>query len=349
MSVQSLSSNAPILDLFKQRRDAMQSMESAVQSGDLTTAQQSLSQVQAATQTLQGGQNQQSPSDGAPNNPYASTLKADLTSLMSAVQSGDLAGAQSALQQFQTDKGNAPWMSNATQSQSQNGSNPSSAPSFLEALAKGSQSGASGLATFLQADAVPPSGGASNSGTTGSNSFITDFTSLLSALSSGNTSGAASSAATLQNDLQSLLGSTSSPTAASGPSAGNSSSFLTDLQSLIGAAQSSNTAGAQQAAGNLASDLQNAIIGLINQAGGHHHHHHGMPAPAANSSTQSAPATPGASASDPDGDGDAAGNMANGAGALNNIVSAYQALASYADTAPTSNSPPNGSQSGTTL
>lgn len=72
----------------------MQALSSAVQSGDMTSAQQALTQLQQdsplVAQALQSG-------DSSSDSPQVSALK----SLASAVQSGDASAAQSALSQLQ--------------------------------------------------------------------------------------------------------------------------------------------------------------------------------------------------------------------------------------------------------
>lgn len=85
---------------FAQRRQDFKSLSDALQSGDLTGAQQAYAALQkdaparAAGQGQQGGQ-QQSGNGSSPQNAFAS--------LGQALQSGDLSGAQQAFSQLQND------------------------------------------------------------------------------------------------------------------------------------------------------------------------------------------------------------------------------------------------------
>lgn len=78
-----------------QRRTDFQSLASALQSGDLTTAQQALAQLQKDSPRLAQAMNSTTTSD----NPRVTDLK----SLASALQSGDIAGAQQAMVKLQQD------------------------------------------------------------------------------------------------------------------------------------------------------------------------------------------------------------------------------------------------------
>ena len=102
MSVSSIGSGSnSISDLLNQRRQSLQAMEASVQSGDLASAQQSLASVQSDTSSLQST----SSSTSQAVNPYRSTLATDLTSLSSALQSGQTTQAQTALAKLQSDLG----------------------------------------------------------------------------------------------------------------------------------------------------------------------------------------------------------------------------------------------------
>jgi DNA-binding FadR family transcriptional regulator len=76
---------------MQQRKTDWQSLASALQSGDLTGAQQAFSSLQA----MQTGGNQ-----GASS---TSPISSDFTALGKAIQSGDLNAAQTAFQKLQTD------------------------------------------------------------------------------------------------------------------------------------------------------------------------------------------------------------------------------------------------------
>ena len=111
MSVSTVGSNtSSIADLLNQRRQNLQAMEAAVQSGNLGAAQQALTSVQGDTASLQASTTDGSNTDGSSQggNPYRSSLATDLTSLSSALQSGDTTQAQAALTSFQTDLASAP-------------------------------------------------------------------------------------------------------------------------------------------------------------------------------------------------------------------------------------------------
>jgi hypothetical protein len=152
---------------------------------------------------------------------------------------------------------------------------------------------------------------------TSANSFLDNLKSLLASTLSGDTSGAETAANALQTEIQGVTGGT--PGTTSG--AGNGSSqnpFVNDLETLISAAQSGDTAGAQQAAGAVAKDLQGAI-------GGHHHHHHH----AGVRGSESTPSTTGTTATSENAPATAAG--AGGAsGPLAAAQQAYQLLMDFA-------------------
>jgi hypothetical protein len=95
--VSSAASNAALQRLFQQRNQDLASLESAVQSGNIATAQQSLTTLQQDTQTIQstldptGDQSTNSSTTGSSSqNSFAS----DLAGLLQAVQSGDIATAR---------------------------------------------------------------------------------------------------------------------------------------------------------------------------------------------------------------------------------------------------------------
>jgi hypothetical protein len=243
MSLSAVGSNANVVDLFKQRRNAMQAMEAAVQQGSIEAAQQNLATVQQDSQNIQSIlDNSNGSSD---TNPYRSTLKTDLTNLTNSVASGDIASAQTALSQFQQDKqafeggagspSSTPWQGDSAMGQ------PNSILGDVQSL----------FLSALSGDAA----GAQNAATS-----LTNDLKNAAGVPVAPTSQASSST-------------TSQPTTAS--SASNSASaFLNDLKSLIDAAQSGDTNGAQQAALKLAADSQNAIGGPSGATGHHHQHHH---------------------------------------------------------------------------
>lgn len=112
------SSNSVLLQLFQQRNQALASLESAVQSGNIGTAQQSLTALQQDTQTIQstldppgdqstGGQGTGSSSGQPAGSSAQSTFASDLTALLQAVQSGNTATAQQDATAVQNDLQNA--------------------------------------------------------------------------------------------------------------------------------------------------------------------------------------------------------------------------------------------------
>jgi DNA-binding FadR family transcriptional regulator len=83
-------------DSYKKQRADFQSLASALQSGDLSSAQQAFAQLQQDNPRLANALNSAS-SDSD------STRLTDLKSLSSALQSGDVSGAQQAMAQLQQD------------------------------------------------------------------------------------------------------------------------------------------------------------------------------------------------------------------------------------------------------
>jgi|ERR1035437_1083005 iron uptake system EfeUOB component EfeO/EfeM len=83
---------------FKQRAQDFKALQTALQSGDVTTAQQAFASLQKDMQTS-------SKAAGATSNQSSQTsqLGADFQTLQSALQSGDLSGAQSAFATLKQD------------------------------------------------------------------------------------------------------------------------------------------------------------------------------------------------------------------------------------------------------
>jgi hypothetical protein len=244
------SSSQSILQLIHQRKDAMKSMISAVQSGDISSAQSSLSTLQQDSQGIGSvlGADPSSQSGASSQ----SKSKTDVAAIFSAVQAGDLSGAQSALQAAQLDRG------------------------------AGSE-GAGTTFTVSSSSAIPPA--PSPTSTTSSPSaaavsartLLSDLNSVLSSILAGDGTNAQSAAGMLTNDVQTLTGPQTASSSPSSPTPGSGAgAFLSDLQSLASAAASNNSAGEQQAAQNLVNDIQNAGSGAGRIGGGHHRHggHH---------------------------------------------------------------------------
>ena len=105
MSVSSVSSSSSVIQtdwrsLVNQFKQDFKQLASSLQSGDLTGAQQAYSALQQLQQSNQaGGQSSNAQQASSTNNP----IQNDFAALGSALQSGDLSGAQSAFSQLQTD------------------------------------------------------------------------------------------------------------------------------------------------------------------------------------------------------------------------------------------------------
>ena len=126
---------------------------------------------------------------------------------------------------------------------------------------------------------------AATGGDSAPSSFLTDLKTLLAAAGSGDSTGTQSAAAALQAGIQSVFGdqNAAGTDAATDSTAGTRNSFVSDLQKLISSAEAGDTAGARQAAGSLAKDIQGALSGPGPVGGHHHHHHHVESADAADS------------------------------------------------------------------
>lgn len=166
MSVPGMSataSNAGILQLFQLRSQALKSLESAVRSGDIGTAQDALATLDEDTQytPFSSSDSAAQSSDSSSSGGFAP----DLTALLQAVQSGNLADAQQAASAFQNDLQNAAQQVDPT--------------------------GTTSTSTTSQSTNSTSSGG-----------FASDLTVLMQAVQSGNLADAQQAASTLQNDMQ---------------------------------------------------------------------------------------------------------------------------------------------------
>lgn len=96
MSIAGISStsafNQPSIAAFQQRRNDFQELSSALQSGDLSSAQAAFNDLSNLSQSSSTGQ-------AAPN----SQIAQDFAAVGQALQSGDIAGAQQAFANFQQD------------------------------------------------------------------------------------------------------------------------------------------------------------------------------------------------------------------------------------------------------
>jgi hypothetical protein len=157
MSLSGINTGSPpsIADLLKQRRQDLQTMEGAVQSGDMTAAQQALANMQTDSQNLQSALG--SAAGQGNGNPYQSSVKTDLTSLVMAAQSGGNGGTMEIFVQIQ-ESPQAPLTGAASGAPSAAPSNdPQSAfmsdlQSLISAVQSGDMNGAQTAATALQKD-----------------------------------------------------------------------------------------------------------------------------------------------------------------------------------------------------
>ena len=214
MDLSALGSNSDnsIFDVLKQRREAMQAMEAAVQCGDIQTAQQNLATVQQNTQGIQaatGNSNTQ-------QNPYQSTLKTDLSNLINAVQGGNIGTAQSTLQTLQQDsQAIADPGPNNVASNQPNSPFLNDLTNLLNSVVLGDSTGVQTAATALQQDlqavfgtTPPPSTQTTSASTTSDrsqNSFVNDLQALISAAGANDATGMQTAAKNLAQDIQSAV------------------------------------------------------------------------------------------------------------------------------------------------
>jgi hypothetical protein len=100
-----------LTSIYAQQRQDFQALAKAVNAGDISQAQQALSGLQGDAQATPAtastsGQTSQSGSG------LGVQIKADFSSLLSAVQSGDITGAQKALASLQQDSNSASQIAN---------------------------------------------------------------------------------------------------------------------------------------------------------------------------------------------------------------------------------------------
>lgn len=92
---------ADLRGLFHQRRVDFKAMASAVESGDQTAAQTALQNYQKDVQTIDSAVG---PTESSGSSDFAAQIKTDLSNLTSAVQSGSMSDAQTALKAYEQDK-----------------------------------------------------------------------------------------------------------------------------------------------------------------------------------------------------------------------------------------------------
>ncbi|MGO9018619.1 MAG: hypothetical protein ACLQVJ_09755 [Syntrophobacteraceae bacterium] len=190
----------------------------------------------------------------------------DFNQLGQALQSGDLAGAQSAFATLQQD------MQNVSQSQSQSGQQQSNWSALASALQSGDLAGAQQAFAALQTNHHHHhhhSGGSQGTGSDsdGNSTINSDFNTLAQSLQSGNLKGAQQAFAALQQDIQSI-GQTQGgqQTSQSSQQTSQTGQQSNPLSTLANALQSGDLAGAQQAFATLMQDAQSAAANFFNSS-----------------------------------------------------------------------------------
>ena len=241
-------------------------------------------------------------------------IRKDFNQLASALQSGDLSGAQSAyssIQQLLQD--------NQSSSNSISGSNGTSTiqndfATLGQALQSGDLSQAQSAFSQLQSDfkaasqsaqALPPGedqyvSGASQQGLSVAQQVQQDYAQLASALQSGDLSKAQSAFASLKQELQSQGASTTqASTQSSTNSSSGSDSIANDFNTIGEALSSGNLSQAQNAFSQLQADIrsvqqaaasqtQSLTQGLLSLLEGRHHHRGGDSSSGQNSTSTTA-------------------------------------------------------------
>ena len=162
---------------LSQIQQGFQSLASALQSGNLTGAQQAFTALQQLLPNSSAGNQTQTGQSGSGQNQFAT----DLSALGQALQSGNVTQAQQAFAKLQQDM------------QSVQGQH------HHHRHHHGSSSTQSTNSTTSNSSAQSTNG-------SGQNQFATDFNALGQALQSGDLSGAQAAFATLQQDMQSAAG-----------------------------------------------------------------------------------------------------------------------------------------------
>lgn len=104
MTISAVNGNgSSISALFHQRRADFKAMSQDVQSGNISAAATALQAYQQDAQNIQS-QLGASNSGSSSGSPYSSKFQNDIASLTSAIQSGSIASAQTALQAYQQDR-----------------------------------------------------------------------------------------------------------------------------------------------------------------------------------------------------------------------------------------------------
>ena len=228
-------------------------------------------------------------------NPFQQ-IQQDFSQLASALQSGDLADAQSAYSGIQKVLQGNQSASNSTAGSSGSSTIQNDFTALGQALQSGDLTQAQGAFSQLQNDfqsarqsrssATPPPPAQDQFVSTTQSparQVQQDYSQLASALQSGNLTDAQSAFAALQQALQTQAG----PNAASSTnSTGSSDPIANDFNALGQALSSGNLTQAQSAFAQLQNDVQSArqnaasqsqglAKALLDSTKGHHHHHHG--------------------------------------------------------------------------
>ena len=103
MSVSGVS-QSDLYALLLQRRLDFQTMSKAVKAGNTSAAQGALTSYQADVQSIDAATGTSDADSTTQSSPFATKIKTDLTTLTSAVQSGDMSSAQSALKAYAQDQ-----------------------------------------------------------------------------------------------------------------------------------------------------------------------------------------------------------------------------------------------------
>jgi hypothetical protein len=254
--------------VWRTRHQSIAEMVNDVQSGNISGAQQALGQLQQADKTL-GITEGSSTSDGSTDSSTSSSVstsstsvrsRVDLSSLMSAVQSGDLTSAQTAWKNIQASSASSGYPGPDRDGDGDHGD--SSLGKDLTSLLKAVSSG--------DANAMETAATAVNK----------DMQALF-----GTDSSTGQSTSTTTSSTQ-----TSSTDSASDPI----KTLMDDLNSLVSAAQKGDTTAAKTAEQKLVQDVQGGPSGSGQTApppppppaeGHHHHHHHGAGSATSTAST----------------------------------------------------------------
>jgi hypothetical protein len=252
MSISGIGSGtASLIGLYQRRRQDLQSLESAVQSGDIASAQQALTSYQQDGQNIESAQASSAGALGG--SAQASQLSGDLAFMISSLEADPASGGQSSFGGYER--------SNASLSGSAGQSPRSTFMKDLNTLVQAVQSGTTAGAQSAVATLLNDSPGLA-AATGHGKAKSTGFAGMIDAVEAGDIGGAQSALAALQQGQRSD---------ASGSGDPSQSGFMTDLASLIQAVQSGDMSTAQKSLATLQSDAQTATVGP-------HHHHHGIAA-----------------------------------------------------------------------